>query len=235
MSKNILNFYPRPNVGRNLFTSTEVQENNTNQFGGRIDHRLSASDEIFVRYLFSQAEVFNPLSINGADVPGFPVADDIRSQNVMVSNTHTFSPTLVNYSRFAYFRNRFDFDQRFNHTLPSSLGFNIKPTFDEAIGPPFIQVSGIASVGNPITGPRLTVQNSYEANDSLSWIHGRHQFKIGAEYRRNLVDAQQGIASNGFYVFVPFPMSNAIAGSADWSPSGVPAGRRRVAAGITQP
>ena len=212
VSKNILNFYPRPNVGRNLFTSTEVLENNTNQFGGRIDHRLSASDEIFVRYLFSQSEVFNPLSINGADVPGFPVADDIRSQNVMVSNTHTLSPTLVNYSRFAYFRNRFDFDQRFNHTLPSSLGFNIQPTFDEAVGPPFIQVSGIASVGNPITGPRLTVQNSYEANDTLSWVHGRHQFKIGAEYRRNLVDAQQGIASNGFYVFVPFPMSNAIAG-----------------------
>src|SRR5262245_9002341 len=177
VSKDILNFYPRPNVGRNLFTSTEVQENNTNQFGGRIDHRLSASDEVFVRYLFSQAEVFNPLSINGADVPGFPVSDDIRSQNVMVSNTHTFSSTLVNYSRFAYFRNRFDFDQRFNHTLPSSLGFNIKPTFDEAIGPPFIQISGIASVGNPITGPRLTVQNSYEASDSLSWIRGHHNLK----------------------------------------------------------
>ena len=98
MSQNILNFYPRPNVGRNLFTSTEVLENNTNQFGGRIDHRLSASDEIFVRYLFSQAEVFNPLSINGADVPGFPVSDDIRSQNPMVSNTHTFGNWRCVYS-----------------------------------------------------------------------------------------------------------------------------------------
>ena len=26
VSRNILNFYPRPNVGRNLFTSTEVAE-----------------------------------------------------------------------------------------------------------------------------------------------------------------------------------------------------------------
>ena len=211
ISKNILNFYPRANVGRNLFNTTQVLESDTNQFGARVDHRFSTSDEFFGRYLFSQGAVFNPLSINGADVPGFPVSDDLRTQNVMLSHTHTFGPTLVNYARFAYFRNRFDFDQRFNHTLPSSLGFNITPTFDEAVGPPFIQVSGIASVGNPITGPRLTVQNSYEANDSLSWIHGRHQLKIGGEYRRNLINAQQGIASNGFYVFVPFPMSNAIA------------------------
>jgi hypothetical protein len=211
ISQNLLSFYPLPNAGRNLFTSTEVQENDTNQWGVRVDHRLSQTDQFFVRYLFSQADVVSPLSINGADVPGFPVSDAIRTQNLMASNTHTFSPTLVNYSRFAYFRNRFDFDRRFNNTPPASLGFNITPTFDQAIGPPFIQVSGLASVGNPITGPRLTVQNSYEFNDSLAWIRGRHQWKLGAEYRRNHVDGLQGIASNGFYVFVPFPLSNAIA------------------------
>ena len=127
-----MNFYPLPNSDRNLFTSTEVQENDTNQWGIRVDHRFSAADELFVRYLFSQSDVVSPLSINGADVPGFPVSDAIRTQNLMVSNTHTFSPTLVNYSRFAYFRNRFDFDRRFNTTSPSSLGFNITPTFDEA-------------------------------------------------------------------------------------------------------
>ena len=211
VARNILNFYPRPNVGRNLFTSAQVQENDTDQFGIRLDHRLTQSDEFFGRYLFSQAAVVNPLSINGADVPGFPVADAIRTQNLMVANTHTFGPALVNYSRFAFFRNRFDFDKRFNNTLPSSLGFRITPSFDAAVGPPFIQVSGLASVGNPITGPRNTQQNSYEFNDSLSWIRGRHQWKLGAEYRRTQIDAQQGIASNGFFVFVGFPMSNAIA------------------------
>ena len=101
MSKNILNFYPRPNVGRNLFTSTEVQENNTNQFGGRIDHRFSSGDEIFVRYLFSAGGSVQPSFHQWRRCARFPVADDIRSQNVMVSNTHTFGPTLVNYSRFA--------------------------------------------------------------------------------------------------------------------------------------
>ncbi|MEW5978640.1 MAG: carboxypeptidase regulatory-like domain-containing protein [Acidobacteriota bacterium] len=211
VARNLLEFYPRPNIGRNLFNSTQVQRNDSDQFGIRIDHKLSQRDEFFGRYLFSQSSILNPLSINGADVPGFPVGDEIQTQNLLLSNTHTVSPSLVNYIRFAFFRNRFDFDRRFNQTLPSSLGFQITPSFRQAVGPPFIQVSGLASVGNPITGPRLTRQNSYEFGESLSWIRGRHQLKMGIEYRRNHIDAEQGIASNGFFVFVPFPLSNAIA------------------------
>ncbi len=211
VSKNLLSFYPLPNVAPNLFTSTQVLENDTDQFGTRVDHRLSQRDDLFVRYLFSQGSSVNPLSINGADVPGFPVGDDLRTQNLLVSETHTFSPTLINYSRFAYFRNTFVFDKRFNGTLPSSLGFNITPSFEAAAGPPFIITTGLASVGNPITGPRNTIQNSYEFNDSVSWLRGRHSFKFGGEYRRNHVDAEQGIASNGFFVFAGFPVSNPFA------------------------
>lgn len=208
---NLLKFYPLPNVAPNLYTSTQVLQNNTNQFGARIDHQLSQRDELFGRYLFSQGSAVDPLSISGANVPGFPVASDLRTQNILLSETHTFSPALINYARFAYFRNKIHFDERLNHTSPSSLGFNITPSFEPAAGPPFIITSGIASVGNPITGPRNTLQNSHEFNDSISWIHGRHSLKFGGEYRKNLVDAEQGIASNGFFVFAPFPISNPIA------------------------
>jgi outer membrane receptor protein involved in Fe transport len=211
VSKNLLNFYPLPNAAPNLYTSTQVLHNNTDQFGARIDHQLSQRDEIFGRYLYSQGSSIDPLSISGANVPGFPVASDLRTQNFLLSETHTFSPVLINYARFAYFRNKIHFDERLNHTSPSSLGFNITPSYEPAAGPPFIITSGIASVGNPITGPRDTLQNSYELNDSISWIHGRHSLKFGGEYRKNLVDALQGIASNGFFVFAPFPISNPIA------------------------
>jgi len=60
------------------------------------------------------------------------------------------------------------------------LGFRITPSFDAAVGPPFIQVSGLASVGNPIPARAIHGQSSFEFNDSLSWIRGRHQWKLGA-------------------------------------------------------
>ena len=212
ISQRLLSYFPLGNVAPNLFTSTEVARNRSDQFGIRMDHRFSPDDEFFGRYLFAQSSNFNPISINGAGVPGFPVGDDLRTQNLLASETHSFSPGLINFFRFAYFRNKFDFDQRFNHTPPSALGFNVQPTLDTATGPTFIQFSGgIASVGDPITGPRNTVQRSFEFSDSVSWIHGNHSLKFGGEYRWNAVDGEQGIASNGFFVFAPFPMSQAFA------------------------
>jgi hypothetical protein len=212
ISKTLLKLIPAPNIGTNLFNSTESGKNNSDQFGIRIDHSFSSRDDAYFRYSFAQGSSFNPFSINGAEVPGFPVGDKLRIQSLFGSDTHTFSPNLISFSRVAFFRHRFDFDHRFNQESPSSLGFNISPTFPSSVGPPFFQLSGgIASFGNPITGPRNTLQNSLELSHSFSWLHKSHSFKMGGEYRRTWVDAEQGIASNSFFVFAPFPISQPFA------------------------
>ncbi len=60
-------------------------------------------------------------------------------------------------------------------------------------------------MGDPITGPRNTVQNTFDLSGSLSWIHGRHELKFGGGYRRDQINALQGIATNGFFVFAGIP------------------------------
>src|SRR6185437_11652634 len=91
------------------------------------------------------------------------------------------------------------------------LGFQYQPTSPQAGGPPFIQVNGYASIGDPITGPRQTYQNSFDWSGSLTWIHGQHEFKFGGGFQHNQINVLQGIASNGFFVFAPFPITNAFA------------------------
>lgn len=158
-----------------------------------------------MRYAISVANDINPLSIRGADVPGFPVGDDINTQSATIAETHVFSPSVMNTARFAFFRDVFDFDTRFNHQTPRSLGFNYDSTFEPATGPPFFIVNGYASVGNPITGPRNSAQNDFEFYDSLAVVRGTHSFKFGGEFRRTQINISQGIAANGFFVFAPFP------------------------------
>ena len=70
---------------------------------------------------------------------------------------------------------------------------------------------GYASVGDPITGPRETYENAFAAGESLTWIHGRHELKFGGDYRRDQINVVNGIASNGFFVFIPAPLTNAFA------------------------
>jgi hypothetical protein len=202
---NVLPFFPLPNVGENGFIATQTLSENNDQFGLRLDHYLSRADTLNFRYMYSSGPTTDPLSPVGANVPGFPVGEYNRAQNFVTQETHIFSPTTIGVMRFSFLRNEFLLDEHLNHESPSSLGFRYAPTLPSAAGPPFIQVGGYASVGDPITGPRNTYQNTFDLSGSLSWIHGRHEFKFGGGYRRDQINALQGIATNGFFVFAGIP------------------------------
>ena len=134
----------------------------------------------------------------------------LSTHRVTVSETHLFSGATVNDLRAGFFRNVFDTDKPLNRTSPRALGFNYDSTLSAAAGPPFFIVSGYASVGDPITGPRDTTQNTSRCT-TLSHVTGAHSFKVGVEFRRTQINMTEGIASNGFFVFAPFPPSDSFA------------------------
>jgi hypothetical protein len=209
ISQNLLAFYPipnEPNYGPNAYGTTQELQNTSDQFGLRLDHYLTSRDTISFHYLFTNGSQLDPLSIAGANVPGFPVGEDFRAQNAALEETHSFSPSVVNVARFSFLRNKFLGDQATNHTPISSLGFQYSPTYTPQAGPPFVEVGGYASVGNPITGPGNDYQNTYSLTDALAWVRGRHEIKLGGEFQRDQLNTLLGIASNGFFVFAPVPI-----------------------------
>jgi hypothetical protein len=206
LSQNLLQYFPFPNNGPNVFTSTQVVRQDSNQGGVKIDHYLTASDILNLRYSIIDGDQFNPIPTSGASVPGFPVGQDQRAQNFVIQETHTFSPNTIGVFRFSYLRNKFLFGEHVNNTTPASLGFQYTPSLAAAVGPPSIQVAGYTTIGNPITGPRDTYENAFDYSASLSWVHGRHELKFGGGYQHLQVNALQGIATNGFYVFAGFPV-----------------------------
>src|SRR6202022_4131496 len=167
-------FFPLPNNGPNAFVATQSKSVTNDQFGLRFDHYLSRADTLNFRYMFSAGPTNDPLSTSGANVPGFPVGENDRAQNFVVQETHIFSPQLVAVGRLSYLRSKFLFDQHINPQPLTDLGFQYQPSLATAAGPPFIQVAGYASVGDPITGPRNTFQNTFDYSGSLSLIHGVH-------------------------------------------------------------
>ena len=69
----------------------------------------------------------------------------------------------------------------------------------------------IPTVGDPITGPRNTYENVFDYSGSLSWVRGKHELKFGGGYQHQQINVLQGIATNGFFVFAPFPVTDAFA------------------------
>ena len=72
-------------------------------------------------------------------------------------------------------------------------------------------MNGYTLVGDPITGPRNTYENVFDYSGSLSWVRGKHTLKFGGGYQYQQINVLQGIATNGFFVFAPFPVTDAFA------------------------
>lgn len=201
--------YPLPNIGTNVYESTQIGSDNYDQGGARLDHYFNGGkDQLFARYSGSGRHDFDPLPIAGAGVPGFPVTDEIVTNAFTISDVHSLSAQTVETFRAAFFRNAFSNGQADNHTPGSSLGFTYQPTLGLNQGVPFLIVSGYASLGNPITGPQNTWQNDYQASYSIAMTRGTHNVKGGAELDRQQINVLFGIATNGFFVFAPFPVSD---------------------------
>ncbi len=205
------NLLPLPNVGPQVFETTQTSTNNYDQGGFRLDHYFGTGDQLYLRYSSSQTNELDPLPVAGSGVPGFPVTDSIATNSVVLSEVHSYSPTAVQTVRASYFRNAFINGEATNHTPGSSLGFDYAPTLDANVGVPYLIISGYASVGNPITGPQSSYQNDYQGAYSLALTRGRHNIKLGADLDRQQINATLGIATNGFFVFAPFPLSDSFA------------------------
>jgi len=205
------NLYPLGNISPSLYSATEMLSNDYDQGGFRLDHYFHNNDQLFARYSTSSLNAFDPLPINGAGVPGFPVSNDIRTHSATISHVHLFSPETVQTARIAFFRNVLFYGQAQNHTPADSLGFQYRPTLQSNLGSPYLIVSGYSNIGNPITGPQNTYQNDYQGYYSLATTRGRHNLKFGGEINRQQINVLLGIATNGFFVFAPFPISDSFA------------------------
>ena len=211
ISLNAEKLIPLGNLSPSLFSSTQLMTNNYHQGGFRFDHYFSNADQLFLRYATSSQHVLDPLPINGSSVPGFPTADDIRTHSATLSWVHLFSSRTVQTARVAFFRNAALVEAAQNHTPASDLGFTYQPTLAAVTGSPYMIISGYSNVGNPITGPQNTYQNDYQGYYSFAATRGRHNLKFGADLDRQQINALLGIATNGFFVFAPFPASDTFA------------------------
>lgn len=98
------------------------------------------------------------------------------------SYTKTLSPTMVNEFRFTAQRN--DGRQAYPASklpTPAELGVGVTP--DQATGPTrlYFYDENFANGFSP-QGPTQLINNTYVWNDTFSWQHGNHGFKMGVNY-----------------------------------------------------
>ena len=190
---------PQTSVGdTGTYSFVAKQITNEDFATGRLDHKISASDNFFATFLWDQGTQQNPDSYN------FKLIGNQSSRNTLgLEESHIINPTLVNTARFGFNRNvviAFTTLAAINPAASdTSLGFN-----------PGLPV-GVITVGSGVTqfpGGLGAISaykyhfNSYQFYDDVFWTRNKHSLKMGF-YAERIQDNQftQGASPNGFYTF----------------------------------
>ena len=150
---------------------------------GTIDlsHTFSDSDHIHGYYAI-QHDIRKEPTLQGGNVPGAGDTRESRRQIMTLSETHVFSPRVVNDFRLGYNRIHILFGPDSNLN-PADLGIN--NGINAPIGIPQISVGGLGLTFGGISGfPQGRGDYTAVLSDTLSYLHGNHAFKFGGEVRR---------------------------------------------------
>src|SRR5882724_9115905 len=139
----------------------------------RVDLQLG-NDSIMGRYLFNRGNNFN-LDFGDA-AAGFPVSVPALSQAVLLGDTHNFSPHVVNEFRVGFNRLNVVFATNTIGTVPSDTGV------DQAISRATFTDPSLLPFGLNGAFPEGRIVNTWQAQDNLNYVRGKHTFKAGVNY-----------------------------------------------------
>jgi hypothetical protein len=169
-----------------------------NTYFARVDHHFSASDRVFARLAWDRSN----LTRNHIN-PNLPVFVNSKVTNLATQWIHTFGPTMI-------------LETRFGFNITDDLTSNPRTdneSFDmDALGVGLFRIPGDNNrkltprehgipnfSGLPFTLQELTNGNGYDNMDTvqpsshLTWIKGRHTFKMGGELYR--ISMERGAAN----------------------------------------
>jgi hypothetical protein len=209
----VLNQYPKPNNKNstlwNNYSGTFPIIDNTFQWDARLDYSMGAKDSAYSRYSYYNevGQGWGGQSVLGPILDGSGQASNKNyGANYMVSETHTFSQTVVNEARFGfnYLHTGFYPAGAGNASLASTEGFGGIPQGPLNGGLPNSYFDGSASphgFGAATWAPTDEHENVYQIIDNLTKIAGNHSLKAGVAYQNIRFATLQPQEPRGQYDF----------------------------------
>src|SRR3984885_5390968 len=220
--------YPAPNenpAGGFNYENQPTRKLNEGTWDVRLDHNFSSKDSAFARFSYDQATNFVPGgSPTWSEANAFGSNQHIENhgRNAVVTETHVFSPNLINQATAGY-------NRIFNHILSfgtgtceaATLGIpgaDLASSCDSITGYPAslnqasqecvscgltsFDMTAYLSVGDRGYAPYQGGTNVYSLSDTLDWVHGKHEIRTGLVFRAEEMNIRNNAFQDGFVVNV---------------------------------
>ncbi len=193
ISRQILDKIPSPVSGNSIFTAAP-NDSNDDQFLARGDHSFSDKNRISGRYYRSWASA--SASLNPNNYLERNSGGQWINESVSFTDTHSFTPTLINQALFSFTRTDGFFVPPQPDKSLASFGLNY---YNDPIIKWDIDIAGYFRIdtGDTNSFPRKELQYL----DTLRWSKGKHQITMGGEYSHGSNDIVNNFRANGQWSF----------------------------------
>jgi hypothetical protein len=220
----MMNLYPAPNANNATagfnYVNQPVRSLNETKFDVRLDHSFSSADYLFGRFSYDQAYSYVP-----GGSPGFAEANAFGSnqhiinhaRNIAIGESHVFSASTVNQFTFGYNR-IFDYiTSQGTGTCASATivpggipnanlgcsGGTVPTCAQGAYSCGLVSTivaGGYWAIGDRGYSPFQGGTNIYAYKDALDLIRGKHDFKVGMDFRANQMNVGTEAFQDGFWI-----------------------------------
>ena len=195
--------YPLPNINsqRNNYTISPSNQQNLNQYTGRLDHNFSSKDQVWGSVYWARLGLLTPRFTQATDTK-----QDTSVQTWTAQYSHIFGPALINTVRAGFvFGSQNQANRSPEGLTNAQLGFpdneNQAKAFGVTAGIPYFSVAGYGATGADPSSPRLFKTRKFQYGDTLNWIRGSHVWKFGGDYIRRHEDQRFNPQIRGNYAF----------------------------------
>ena len=201
IAQKLLAFYPSPNLtGANNFIANFPTPDNWNNILFKVDQVLSVKDTFSVRVLERWEASTNPYS--GSPVGTFGATTNSTQELYGISETHIFSPTMINEFRAGLTRTKSaETSAHAGTNYASQLGIPGTTSDPSLEGFPKFSITGFETIGDNASDPIRYTVNDFNVNDSFTLIKGRHAIKIGGDVLRVQYYQPTNSNFNGTFTF----------------------------------
>jgi hypothetical protein len=210
MARAMMAYWPLPNTNptnqftqTNNFSASGFSENEGDRIDSRVDHTFNDRWRTFVRYSFSdEANLpFNSFN-NAASSAGGDGPTYTKTHSLSVDHNYTLGPTWV-------LNVRYGLNRRYVSRLPISAGFdlsqlnfptNVLNTVD-ALEFPRVNVQNFQALGQNTFTDLVIAPTTHSFNANATKVWGEHTLKMGADYRKFLLNFTQLFFPAGQFAF----------------------------------
>lgn len=196
--------YPEPTAGLSgglNFRVVNPHPNDVDSVSARIDHQVSKTNRLLVRYGFTRDDVRSPCTLISlaACIPGYPTSNIQLAHSLSVVDTHVFGSAVLNEMRLGFNRSSLPrialtSAAREGRNVGAELGIPGIPSSDDPNdwGHPTLRIAGYPQIGD--LGYQLRTGTTFYAADTVHRVAGTHALRAGFEVRRLQFDGQVGRA-----------------------------------------